>query len=299
MERYVVMGLSGGLGNQLFQYASGLGIATRLDAVVRLEDSRVRPDELWFPDVLGPHYRRASRLDLVRLGEVGGGERAIDKARREAARLTVRGVRRLARRTPAALGQDVHDVGCFDPSLLTIDLPVLLRGWYQTEQYFEDVADEVVAHLHLPDVPVPAHLDGDRPLVAISFRRGDYVRQGWQLPLSYFERALARLAQEVPDAGFLVFGDDREFVRLITEWVARYGPATDAYDVAGGEIEHLVLASACDHAVIANSSFAWWGAWLGERRPGRTPGTVLAPAAYPARFGNGVVPDRWELVSDE
>ena len=197
------------------------------------------------------------------------------------------------------LGQEAPDVSSFDPSLLTVDLPVLLRGWYQTERYFEDVADEVVAHLHLPDVPLPTHLDGDRPLVAISFRRGDYVRQGWQLPLSYYERALARMVEAVPDPGFLVFGDDPEFVHLITRWVARYGPATDAYDVAGGEIEHLVLASACDHAVIANSSFVWWGVWLGERRPGRTPGTVLAPAAYPARFGSGVVPDRWELVADE
>ena len=79
------MGLSGGLGNQLFQYASGLGIATRLDAVLRLDDSAVRPDERWLPDLLGPHYRAASRLDLARLGQVGGGERAIDKARREAA----------------------------------------------------------------------------------------------------------------------------------------------------------------------------------------------------------------------
>ena len=59
MERFVVMGLSGGLGNQLFQYVSGLGIATRLDAVLRLDDSAVRPDERWLPDLLGPHYRAA------------------------------------------------------------------------------------------------------------------------------------------------------------------------------------------------------------------------------------------------
>jgi len=127
------------------------------------------------------------------------------------------------------------------------------------------------------------------------------VRLKWQLPRSYYEHALARIADKMPGTAFLMFDDDAEFVHLVTDWVARYGPATDAYDIAGGEIEHLVLASACDHAVIANSSFAWWGAWFAERRAaraGRAAGTVLAPAAYPARFGPDVVPDRWHLVPD-
>lgn len=64
MERYVVMGLSGGLGNQLLQYASG--------------------------------------LDLVRLGEVGRGQRAIDKARttRAPSRTNTRASRRVGLRVP-------------------------------------------------------------------------------------------------------------------------------------------------------------------------------------------------------
>jgi hypothetical protein len=205
------------------------------------------------------------------------------------------------RRTPRKLPIEAEtgDVGRFDESLFAIDLPAILRGWFQSERYFEAVADDVVAHLRLPAVPLPASLATGRPLVAVSFRRGDYVRLGWQLPFTYYERALARLAREVPDATFLVFGDDPEFVHLATGWVARHGPATDAYDLSGDALEHLVLAGSCDHAVIANSSFAWWAAWLGERRPGRAPGLVLAPSAYPERFGVDVVPDRWHLVPSD
>jgi hypothetical protein len=298
MERYVVMGLSGGLGNQLFQYASGLGIATRLGAELRLDDTWVEPRERWLPGILRDRYRAASRVDLLRVGEAGGGGRSIDKAVREAVRLGVGGVRRLRRRTPAVSHSSrAEDVARFDPSLLEIDLPAILRGWYQNEHYFEAVADEVHAHLELPAVPLPAGLAADRPLVAVSFRRGDYVRFGWELPFSYYERALARLLHHVADAHFLVFGDDREFVELVTPWVARYGPATDAYTITDGVVEHLVLAGECDHAVIANSSFAWWGAWLAERRvAGRARVRVLASALYPARFGDGVVPGRWELI---
>jgi hypothetical protein len=251
------------------------------------------------PELLGSHYRAASRLDLARVGELGGGERSVDKMMREAARLAVRSERRLRRRTPSVHRQErTADVARFDPSLFCLDLPALLLGWYQTERYFEAVGGELAAQLRLPDVSLPDDVADGHPLVAVSFRRGDYVRLGWQLPRSYYERALARIADEVPGAAFLVLGDDAEFVHLITDWVARYGRATDAYDIAGGAIEQLVLASACDHAVIANSSFAWWGAWLAERRPGRARGTVLAPAAYTARFGADVVPDRWQLVPD-
>ncbi|HEX9506340.1 MAG TPA: hypothetical protein VGA62_10085 [Acidimicrobiia bacterium] len=38
--------------------------------------------------------------------------------------------------------------------------------------------------------------------------------------------------QKVPDATFLVFGDDPEFVRLATGWVSSFGPATNAYDLS-------------------------------------------------------------------
>jgi len=300
----LVVGLSGGLGNQLFQYASGLGIATRLSADLRFDDAYVQPGEAWLPGLLGSRYVRASALDLLRVGELRGRQlsgRTVDKAGAELLRVAVDAGRRVRHRTPRKLPvrNVTAEVGRFDESLFAIDLPAILRGWFQTERYFEAVADDVVAHLRLPVPPLPPALAAGRPLVAVSFRRGDYVRLGWQLPFTYYERALARIADEVPDAAFLVFGDDPEFVHLATGWVARYGPATDAYELTDGALEHLVLAGACDHAVIANSTFAWWGAWLGERRPGRAPGLVLAPSAYAARFGPDIVPDRWHVVASD
>jgi len=301
---FLIVGLSGGLGNQLFQYASGLGIATRLGADLRFDDAYVQPGEDWLPGLIGARYVRASQLDLLRVGELGGrqlSERTVDKAARELVRLAVDAGRKVRHRTPRTLPvrRTTGDVGRFDESLFAIDLPAILRGWLQSERYFEAVADDVAASLRLPAVPLPPSLAADRPVVAVSFRRGDYVRLGWQLPFTYYERALERITGEVPGAAFLVLGDDREFVRLATGWVARYGPATDAYELAPGALEHLVLASECDHAVIANSTFAWWAAWLGERRPGRAPGLVLAPSTYAERFGRDIVPDRWQLVPSD
>ena len=53
--------------------------------------------------------------------------------------------------------------------------------------------------------------------------------------------------------------------------------------------------SLCDHAVIANSSFGWWGAWLGEDADS----VVAAPRVWfrnvPYDTGD-VVPERWLRV---
>jgi hypothetical protein len=305
----LVVGLSGGLGNQLFQYASGFGIATQRGADLRFDDTFVEADERWLPGLLGPHYVPASRLDLLRVGELprhgSDPRRTVEKAAGELLRLAVDAGRRVRRRTPRVLPTEAitHEVGRFDPSLFTIDLPIMLRGWFQTERYFESVADEVAARLQLPAVPATPALTGDRPVVAVHFRRGDYVRYGWELPLAYYERALEQLTGEVPGAAFLVFGDDPLFVHFATEWVTRFGPATDAYDITDGALEHLVLASRCDHTIIANSTFAWWAAWLGERRRAQRldqpRGLVLAPTLYAEQMGADVVPNRWRLVTTD
>jgi hypothetical protein len=43
--------------------------------------------------------------------------------------------------------------------------------------------------------------------------------------------------------------------------------------------------SECDHAILANSSFAWWGAWIGDQR-GERERSVIAPAGWgPQRPG--------------
>jgi hypothetical protein len=93
-----------------------------------------------------------------------------------------------------------------------------------------------------------------------------------------------------------VLGDDPEFVRFATHWLSPFGPARNAYDLSSDTLEHLVLASECDHALIANSSFAWWAAWLGDRRRRDVPRLVVAPEEYATRFGPDVLPANWVTI---
>jgi hypothetical protein len=294
----VVVGLRGGLGNQLFQFASGYGIARRVGAELFFDGGMLGETERWLPELLGSYYREATRLRRLRLGAVHDSDLLRNQVAHFVLSHVVDAGRRVRRRTAATMPRSSpsEDAGRYDEALLSIDLPTYLYGWFQTERYFCDVADEIVDLLRLPQVPLPRP-SRDAPVVSLSFRRGDYVRYGWQLPFSYYERALDLMVEAVPGATFLVFGDDPEFVRLATDWASRFGPATNAYDLSDGALEHLVLASECDHALMANSSFAWWAAWLGDKRAGDTPRVVIAPEDYRRQFGPDVLASNWVAVT--
>jgi len=295
---YVVVCLQGGLGNQLFQYASGLGIATALGAELRFDSFELRPDEHWLPDLVGSDYRAATTRDLVGVGVLHGGTGLAEKLARNLLRDGVDLGRRARRLSPRVEPRSsaVDRVAAFDEQILRADPPVYLQGYFQTERWFDNVAGHVARQLAVPAVEAPRPVPG-RPVVAVSFRRGDYVRFGWQLPLSYYERALTRMLVEVPDATFLVLGDDPEFVRFATAWVAGYGPAASAYDHGAGELIHLALGAACDHAVLANSTFAWWGAWIGDQRANGARRVVVAPQDYPNRFGPDILRPSWISIT--
>ena len=286
---YVVVELQGRLGNQLFQFASGYGIARRRNAWLRFSSRRVAGDDLRLPELGGAAYCEATTGELVRVGaypDAAPGARALRGAVLRGARLE----RRLRRRTPPSVVV-WEDTGRYRPEVLTVDLPVRLVGHLQSERYFVDVADEVRAAIHLPAPPVIG--SASRPTVAVSFRRGDYNTLGWALPLDYYDRAMALVAERVGPATVVCFGDDPAFVALIGERLAAYGEVVDAVALAPDAVAQLALMRACDHHVIANSSFAWWGAWLGD---GGEPSARLVIAPEEFAGGGDRLPERWTTL---
>jgi hypothetical protein len=193
-------------------------------------------------------------------------------------------------------GGDAEDPGRYRDEIMSIDTPAYLWGYFQSERYFSAIVEQVVAQLALPSVTAAFGADGSST-VAVSFRRGDYVRLGWALPLDYYAEALALVADRVSSPHFVLFGDDRAFLEMAVDWVSDFGRASSAYDVVSDEVSQLALMSACHHSVIANSSFAWWGAWLGDRRTQSDGRIVVAPRWY-RRWGDDIIPDRWVIAGD-
>lgn len=295
-EPALVVELRGRLGNQLFQFAAGYAHSLRLDSPLRFTNRKLkRGEEIELPRLIGERYVRVSKRAMLALGrfqfEVPA-RHGLDLAARAVAvaRSRVTGHRILVdtRSTPHG----------FEPSVLEARPPCLFQGWFESEEYFADRADDIVAALSLPSLEGILPADLPRPVVGVSFRRGDFVSLGHTLPLAYYDAALAQLRDRAEIGSVLLLGDDADFVELMGLRLGGSVPFVNGLECSQDAVINMAMLAACDHNVIANSTFSWWGAWLAEHRNPRPDRVVLAPKAW--RHGGGRdarTPSRWSLVS--
>ena len=105
------------------------------------------------------------------------------------------------------------------------------------------------------------------------------------------------------DCGYLVFSDDFDWCRQNLRRPRANGSESDLiYCKYPSHWHQLALMSLCDHHIVANSSFSWWGAWLGKN-PRQT---VIAPDPWfgPHKSGEqdnceDVYAEGWQRLSVE
>jgi len=169
-----------------------------------------------------------------------------------------------------------------------------LSGYFQTDKYFSHCSDLVRRHME-PRADIKKRLaDEYGPIIggscSLHIRRTDYIHQQSHHPvlgMEYYEKAIRTVREKTNTSRFLVFSDD-------PKW-CRENFRGDFHFVEGNQnIEDLFLMSMCDHHIIANSSFSWWGAWSNPSLEK----FVVAPSLW---FGPGlsnndvsdVIPPEW------
>jgi len=254
----IVVRLSGGLGNQLFQYAAGQRLA-------KLHHTELVLDTYWYA-----HTPRRDTPRTYELWHYPVQARLAVKA--ESLWCRMHGGR-IARRLPFLPRRwaNFREKGfAFDAAVLRLPDDVYLDGYWQSYRYFEDIGNSIREELSpLDDMGAQDNFIAaqmrDTQSVSIHIRRGDLVSspaaaQHGVCGLDYYCAAVQRVCSEVPAARFFVFSDDPSWTRknLVlsgdTTFVAHNGAATAFQD--------LRLMSLCKHHIAANSSFSWWGAWL-------------------------------------
>lgn len=111
--------------------------------------------------------------------------------------------------------------------------------------------------------------------VSVHVRRGDYVGTEFDcLPKDYYERAITYFRESISDVRFFFFSDDIAYVSerfsdLPNKTIITTNTGRNSY-------RDLLLMTCCENHIIANSSFSYWGAMLGEN----TNGKVIAPKAF-------------------
>lgn len=138
----------------------------------------------------------------------------------------------------------------------------------------EQIADDIQSSFHFPDFSNPKDLEMKNILekcntVAIHARRGDMLGfNGACYKYGYFKRAVRYIRKHVENPVFVFFCDpgsvewckqnadifNLDFSRDKVYFVD-WNKGTDSF-------RDMQLMSCCKHAIITNSSFGWWGAYL-------------------------------------
>jgi hypothetical protein len=265
----------GGCGNQIFQYATGLALARRLGVNLQLD--------------------------------VSGYEAAIQNPPRQYSLGLFRGVD--ARVVHTLAGQVIREKGlAYQPDVFeNAPRNCSIVGYWQCEKYFAALREELCERV-VPREPLPARsaateqtiLAAAKRSVSVHVRRADFVGNPYHevLPLDYYEAAAQLIAAKVPDPVFFIFSDDPEWCEVNFKLPFQTIVSTTLTNEMKNHRERddvdMYLMRQCRHAIIANSSYSWWGAWMGADKKG---GVVIAPKHW---FGpafkedpKDIVPERW------
>lgn len=254
MITFSKFGNYGRLGNQLFQYASMLGIANKYNTEVML-----------------PRCDFYNYLEnKPKIGDI-----------------------------MAAPVQEQHfhfDMEQFaDAGKYNIDI----TGWLQSEKYWEHCREHVIEMLefsrgHYEDIYDECRRFFEKRTIAISIRRGDYVdNPNYELlDADYYYLALLKHFPDWRDYNILIFSDDIPYCKV------HFQCLPNVYFVEGlNPMEQLILGSQCDNFIIANSTFSWWMAYLGEKPNSKVirPAYLFAGELLKANDDKDFYPERWEI----
>ena len=290
----IIMRLMGGLGNQLFQYALGRRLALARRTTLRLDASKllhIRPPRQYRLD---PFNIPESRTTAEEVWRVSIPHRTDWYAR---ARNFVE------KRRPYYRRSFIEERSlCFDAQILDCPASAYLVGYWQSEKYFGSVAPVLRQDLVLRTPLVGRNAETAAQIqnstaVSVHVRREDYANdtstRAYYADCSpeYYRTAANYLLEAgVTAPRFFVFSDDISWARThitlpgLIDWVDHNGPDCD--------YEDLRLMNLCQHHIIANSSFSWWGAWLGSN-PEKL---VVAPQKWlndPTKNTRDIVPECW------
>ena len=289
-----IIRMSGGLGNQMFQYAlykrlTSQGKEVKFDDINEYRKEKARPIML---SVFSITYPRATWDEITAFTD---GSMELRK--------------RLKRGIFGRAAIEYEEQGFFDPKVLEFD-SMYLKGSFQSEKYFEDIKDEIKAlyqfpeleNMHLPEKLYQVTkqcLEGIESSEAVGLHmyrsdsRTDSELYEGICTEKYYEGAVRFMIDKVPDAKFYIFSNEPKWVK---NWVDNLVNSQIQEEMSKIDIERLrqnfvmveanteytgyldmLLMSKCKHNIISNSSFSWWSSWLNNN-----PDKIV------------IAPDRWK-----
>lgn len=259
MSDSIIMVIQGGLGNQLFQYAAGLAIAN------------LNKGELWLnPAELNKHSNKDYRKQLYIRAKASG----IDGT---------------PKNSQVILQHNAFSK--WNPSEYNDKQVITLKGYYQylpaikleVELICKDIHESLSEKRKI--MSEKYSIDDTSKHGFIHIRRGDYVKVShihWLQDESYYTKSIDYIQNKLNyRIQWFILSDDIQWCKTQPWLNSQNYIFVDEPD----ELDGLMLMSLCEGgAIIANSTYSWWGAMLGC-------GRVNAPLVYPLKWFKNEMPD--------
>lgn len=293
MKKKVIARVFGGLGNQLFCYAAARRLAIKNDAELVIDHiSGFKYDY---------KYRRSYQLHKFdipcRLADPSERFEPFPRIRR-AIRKRVEKLRPFHRR--GYISQEGME---FDERLLDLKFQkkLYIEGYWQSEKYFKDIEHVIRKEFTLKNIKSDKNLKlSDLILqknsVAVHFRLFGETDEHYSVnsSLKYYRKSIEKITQDIENPHYFVFSDNPQ---KAGHMFGKFGlPFTLISHNNSDQDAHLDLwlMSQCNHFIIANSTFSWWGAWLSKNSNKMViaPGSVKKAGTGAWGF-EGMLPKRW------
>lgn len=293
----IIVRLTGGLGNQMFQYAAARNLAYSRNTILKLDTTFLDGDNGNCTPrsyMLGHFAIEASVASFREVDDIVGEDKNIFSS---AASQFWRAIKF------TGTTHRLYNEGnfCFDPAVLDLPDNTYLAGYWQSERYFLNIRDIIKREFTL-NIPLDTENNGVADLinttnsVSLHVRRGDFVsdaevnRVHGVCTSDYYRRSIEKIADLSGEIHLFIFSDDPAWVSENYDFpwpttVVKRNSSTEAHI-------DLWLMTLCRHHIIANSTFSWWGAWLSNG----SDKVVIAPERWfndPSLDARDLIPSDW------
>lgn len=280
----LIIQLTGGLGNQMFQYAAGKAQALRLNTDLYLDKTHFLTTPLGNVNLRQYELFQFSFNQKFKHPNFHWIKKYLK-------------VKQVYNGFETYIDPHVH----FNADFFKILDKTYIEGFFQSEKYFNDYSSEIRSDFKFKNPPQGLNLELFNKIqslnaISVHVRRGDYVNNPETLKshgicgLDYYQNAVELIVSKVEKPYFFLFSDEPEWVQQNLK--LDYPCEVISHNKGESSFEDMRLMSVCKHNIVANSSFSWWGAWLNNNFNK----TIIAPKSWfinPDWDSKDIIPDSW------
>jgi len=300
----ILIRFTGGLGNQLFQFALGVSLQENNNLIVKFDDGLLR-------DKRGDHSIVTHRdLEIDKIFNIElpfASEKEVEYFNGRCSNNIVIKVINRIHLISAKKKWVIEKNRSFNPDILNITDDKCLIGAWQSEKYFETSSIDLKKQLSFknqmqPNSKILLDTINKKNTVCVHVRRGDYVTSPLYnktigaLTINYYLSAMNQISKQIENPVFHIYSDD-------LEWCQKHFKGSNIALIQNEHVgektfNYFQMMTQYTHYIISNSTFSWWTAWLGEKKES----IIITPKTWtrdPTIHPKDIVPERWNKAEND